>query len=179
MCRKRLLRHLHRFKVHVCEYWRPCVENEQLDFCLLLGQLIPLRTLLSLFFFITLPADPPPTPYLTSVVSVFSPPTFSCLYCVIFSLYHCVLLLSLLSFSSFTSLRLFLHLSKIRQTLFCVMGAARKQKYHYPSDCHPDVSEILLGFYFGWGKKKAFAVPNIQWIVLILHNFLFIHLRQA
>lgn len=40
--------------------------------------------------------------YLGSVFFIFSPPTFPSLYSVIFSLYHSVLLLSPLSFSSFT-----------------------------------------------------------------------------
>lgn len=64
-----------------------------------------------------------------------------------------------------------------------------KVKYHYSSDCHLDVLEIFNVFLFsffspffsvvGWKKKKAFGSTNTQWIVLILHNFRFIHLRQA
>lgn len=57
-----------------------------------------------------------------------------------------------------------------------------KVKYHYPSDCHLDVLEILFFFFFFRLIEKALGCQYFHKHTmhgLILHNFCFIHLKQA
>lgn len=129
---------------------------------------------------ITLPAVFSLLLYLGSVVFIFSPLTFSLpLLCHFLSLSFRPASLPPLSFTSFTP--------------SVSLTAAAKNKADFvlrdESSTKPEISlSIWLSFgcfrnflYFGW--KKLFGCqrfpPNTQWIVLILPNFRFIHLRQA
>lgn len=98
----------------------------------------------------------------------FSPLTFSSLNCVIFSLHHFALHLSL--FTSLTPSVSLTAAATQRQTLFCETRA-EILNYCDLSDFHLDVFEIQL--------PHTHTHKHTQWIVLIFHNFRFIHWRQA
>lgn len=154
--------------------FHPPLSSSSSEPCYLCGVFSSLFLLFAPFFCFILTLL---SPFFLLLLQLFLPLSF---YCVIFSLYHSVLLFSPLSFSSLTSSVSRICCSKIRQTLFLHDGSYSKLKHHYPSYCHLDVSEVLLGFRFCLKKLSVGdASTNTQWIVLILHNFRFFHLRQA
>lgn len=131
------------------------------------------------FCFITLPAVYPPLLYLGLVVFVFfSLPTF---YCVIFSLYHSVLLLSSFSFSSLTprpSCVSVLLLQQNKADIVLRDKSCSKLKYHFASDCYLDVLEILFFFFFfliekacGFRHFHIHTIDCFNFAQLSLHSF--------
>lgn len=158
---------------------RACAENQQLDFSLFicfgcvsfssLSHLIPFRNLLSLgiFFPIILPAVFSPLLYLGSVVFIFFlqlfPPST-----VSFSLFIIPSCFSpLCHFHLLPPLSLLLLLQN-KADIVWHDESCWKVKYHYPSDCHLDVLEILLGFFLFFWFEKAFGCFHTQ-----THNGLF------
>lgn len=177
----------------VYEYPGPGAENQQLDFSLFISLDVSLfhpsltsppqnAVIFVLVFFITLPAVFFPLTLSLALMSqfFFSSNFFSFpLPCHFLSL----------SFRPASLPTVIFHLlpppclSLPQQNKAGIVlrdGSCSKLKYHYPFDCHLDVLENFAGFYFAW---KSFLLANApadtQWIVLILHNFRFIHLRQA
>lgn len=91
-----------------------------------------------------------PPAFISALASLYffsPPPTFSSYFCVIFPLHHSVPF-SLLSVI-FISYRLCFLLPPQQNKVDNVSRdeSGTKVKYHYPSDCHLDILEILFFFF--------------------------------